>query len=277
MRDMRTLAACTDLSLDTSGFEFHPHNTSLAPTDFLDVEQVTGTYYEEMRQLFLEKIPGAKRVIIFDHNVRAANLELFTATNRFEQGQDKRVAVTGPVRFAHNDYTHKSGPLRVLALTKGKGAGGSYTCAKPLLSELEAEQVLKKRFAVVQAWRPINKPVKDCPLAILDARSINQSDLVESTLFYPDREGYTYIVAPNTEHTWYFAPEMRRDEVMLFKVYDSQMDGRTRFGAHSAFDIPDAPKDAPPRESIEIRALVLFDEPRCAEEQPRHQPSSKPA
>ena len=296
MSCMRTLAASTTLSLETSGFELHRHTTALAPSDFLEKDKVTGAYYEEMRKLFREKIPEATRVIIFDHNVRAANLALFTETNRFEEGQQTKVAVTGPVRFAHNDYTHKSGPLRVQALTKSRGSGGSYTSDKPLLSEAEAEQMLTKRFAIVQAWRPINKPVKgtrshihtnththihtrararthtpkhthipDCPLAILDARSIKESDLAESTLIYPDREGYTYIVAPNAEHKWYFVPDMHRDEVMLFKVYDSQLDGRTRFGAHSAFDIVDAPADAPPRESIEIRALVCFDEPRSVD------------
>lgn len=262
MSCMRTLAAFTDLSLETCGFELHSHATDLEPTDFLDADKVTGAYYEEMEQLFHQKIPDATRVIIFDHNVRAANLALFTETSRYEEGQEKRVAVTGPVRFAHNDYTHKSGPLRVQALTKPRGAGGSYAFEKPILSEAEVEQVLKKRFAIVQAWRPINKPVVDCPLAILDARSIKESDLEESTLVYPDREGYTYIVAPNAEHKWYFVPEMHREEVMLFKVYDSQLDGRTRFGAHSAFDIVDAPAGAPPRESIEVRALICFDEPR---------------
>ena len=201
MYDMRTLAASTELSLETSGFEFHRHTTALAPVDFLDASKVTGAYYEEMRQLLQAKVPGAKRVIIFDHNVRAANLELFTETNRYaREGQEDKVSVTGPVRFAHNDYTHKSGPLRVLALTKPRGSGGSYTVSdKPLLSEADAQQLLKKRFAVVQAWRPINKPVKDCPLAILDARSIKEQDLVESTLVYPDRSETRLI--ETEEHT----------------------------------------------------------------------------
>ncbi len=51
---------------------------------------------------------------------------------------------------------------------------------------------------------------------------------------------------------------MRRDEALVFKVYDSMKDGRARWTAHSAFDDPTAPPNARPRESIEIRTLAFF-------------------
>jgi hypothetical protein len=35
-------------------------------------------------------------------------------------------------------------------------------------------------------------------------------------------------------------------------------DHRARFTAHSAFDDPTSPPDAPARESIEVRTLVFF-------------------
>lgn len=273
MRDMRDLAAKKSLSLDTNGFEFIEHDTKLSPHDFLKADKVTGPYYQEMEALLLEKVPGAKRVVIFDHNVRSAALDLYDrkdAEDKYNATQQAQmVTLSGPVTFAHNDYTHRSGPLRVAALTKGPGEGGSYTSNKALLTEQEAQEYLQKRFAIVQVWRPINKPVQDCPLAVLDAKSIGQTDLVESTLVYPDREGYTYLLAPNPEHKWYFAPLMTREEAMLFKCYDTQLDGRARFTAHSAFDLPDVPADAPKRESIEIRALVFFDEERSPVAKPR--------
>jgi hypothetical protein len=52
---------------------------------------------------------------------------------------------------------------------------------------------------------------------------------------------------------------MRRDEALVFKVYDSSKDGRARWSAHTAFDDPTAPPHARPRESIEIRTLAFFD------------------
>ncbi len=51
---------------------------------------------------------------------------------------------------------------------------------------------------------------------------------------------------------------MTRDEAILIKCYDSRKDGRARFSLHSAFADPTTPADAPPRESIEIRAFAFF-------------------
>ena len=51
-------------------------------------------------------------------------------------------------------------------------------------------------------------------------------------------------------------PEMRADEAILIKCYDSAEDGRARFTAHSAFEDPTAPTDVLPRESIELRTLA---------------------
>ena len=45
---------------------------------------------------------------------------------------------------------------------------------------------------------------------------------------------------------------------LLLKVYDSAEDGRARMTGHSAFENTAAPAGAPPRESIEVRALLSF-------------------
>ena len=58
-------------------------------------------------------------------------------------------------------------------------------------------------------------------------------------------------------HLWYSVPGMEAEEVLLLKCYDSKTDGRARFAPHTAFADPTPPADAPPRESIELRALVF--------------------
>jgi hypothetical protein len=50
----------------------------------------------------------------------------------------------------------------------------------------------------------------------------------------------------------------RRDEALVFKVYDSSKDGRARWSAHTAFDDPTSPPSGRPRESIEICTLAFF-------------------
>lgn len=47
--------------------------------------------------------------------------------------------------------------------------------------------------------------------------------------------------------------------MLVFKQYDSRTDGVARFTPHAAFDLPDIPPEAPLRESIEIRCLVVYE------------------
>jgi len=52
---------------------------------------------------------------------------------------------------------------------------------------------------------------------------------------------------------------MQPDEVVLIRCFDSARSGPARFSAHGAFDDPETPDNAPPRESIEVRTLVFFE------------------
>jgi hypothetical protein len=216
-----------ELSLDEHGFVITPHDTKVA--DLSDEAEVTSAYYAEMEQL-VKDVTGANRVLVFDHTIRSVPLA--------SQG---RKGIREPVKRVHNDYTVKSGPQRV----------------RDLLPD-EAEELLKRRFAVINVWRPLRRPVETSPLALCDARSIAPEDFIATDLVYPDRIGETYAVAYNPAHRWYYFPRQRRDETVLIKCYDSKDDGRARFTAHTAFEDPTSPPDAPPRESIEIRTLAFF-------------------
>ena len=125
----------------------------------------------------------------------------------------------------------------------------------------EADEFLRRRVAIVNLWRPIKSPVLDAPLAVCDARSVTPEDLVASELVYRDRRGETYNLVYNPGQRWFYAPEMRADEVLLLKCFDSRDDGAvSRFAPHTAFIDPTAPQDAPPRESIELRTFLIFGE-----------------
>jgi len=200
--------------------------------NFDDDAVIRTRYYAETISL-LEELTGASRVVVFDHTIRR---RVPGATDR-STGNPRQ-----PVPRVHNDYTERSGPQRV----------------RDLLGD-EADELLQKRFAVINVWRPIRGPVQDSPLAVSDARSVAEGDLVATDLIYPDRTGEIYYVKYNPEHKWFYAPAMRSDEVMLIKCYDSIADGRARFVPHSAFVDPTTPSGASPRESIELRTLVFFD------------------
>jgi hypothetical protein len=116
---------------------------------------------------------------------------------------------------------------------------------------------LQRRFAIVNVWRPIGAPVLTTPLAVCDARTIDSRDLLASDLVYQDWVGETYAFAFNPRHRWYWYPRQTPTEATLLKIYDSATDV-ARLTAHTAFDDPNSPPGAPPRRSIEIRALLFW-------------------
>ncbi len=62
----------------------------------------------------------------------------------------------------------------------------------------------------------------------------------------------------NPAHRWFYFPHMLAGETLLIKGFDSMLDGCARFTAHASFLDPTTPADAPPRESIEARALLFW-------------------
>jgi hypothetical protein len=210
-----------EFTLDRNGFQLVK-----APTEFRDFyspEAVKRIYYPEVGRLLCD-ILGASRTFVFDHNVRNAG----------------RPQASQPVRRVHNDHTVNSAPRRV---RDHLGA--------------DAPELLRHRFGIVNVWRPIRGPVQDSPLALCDARSFTDDDLIATDLVYPHLRGETSSVAYNPAHRWYYFSDMQPDEVVLIRVHDSADDGRARLSFHTAFDNPRA-QGAAPRESIEVRALVFF-------------------
>ena len=219
-------AAASAPSLDVEGFELR--RVDAPALDFDEDDAVRRHYYPAMAEL-VRAATGASRVHVFDHNVRVDD---------GAAGGRRRP----PVRIVHNDYTERSAPRRVQDLLPA-----------------EAQALLGRRFAVVNAWRPLAGPVLKAPLALVDARSVAPEDLVAADLRYADRVGEIYEVAAGEGHRWAFFPRMQPSEALLIKGYDSATDGRARFTPHTAFDDAATPADAPPRRSIEIRSLVFFD------------------
>ena len=95
------------------------------------------------------------------------------------------------------------------------------------------------------------------PLALADGSSVRSEDLIATDQVFPDRVGEIYHLAYHPSQRWYYAPRMTADEALLIKGWDSLEDGRTRFTPHGAFELPDTPADAAPRESIEVRTLLI--------------------
>jgi hypothetical protein len=217
------------LDMEVQGYAFLKYDTAV--TDFTDDDQVRETYYPELEKLLLAET-GAEKVLIFDHTIRIGDPE-----------KREALGVRDPVRSAHNDFTNRSAPARV----------------RDLLPPAEAEERLKRRFTSVNVWRPLTGPVKTDPIAICAWDSIGENDMIPAERNYGNRIGGILNLAYNPAQKWTYFPDMERDEIILLKCFDSELDGRARWTAHAAFEDPNGPDPSlPARESIEVRTLIFY-------------------
>ena len=226
IRDARALP--NTFSLDVEGFAFVDHPTKVS--DFYDDDELAAVYNREVEALIAAHM-GASKVFVFDHTRRSSSQALREKHNARD-----------PAGAAHTDYTDWSARQRIIDLLPD-----------------EAEARLAKRFAIVNVWRSVAGTIEEWPLALCDARSVDDNHLhtVERRAY--NRIGQTRHASYDADNAWYYFPQMTRDEAVLIKNYDTAEDGRARYALHTAFEDPTSPPDAPPRESLETRALVFFD------------------
>lgn len=88
--------------------------------------------------------------------------------------------------------------------------------------------------------------------------------------------GETYSVAFNDAHRWYFHKDLQPEYIALIKCFDSKagvgkithweiytkrlLTITATYCPHTAFTDPQSDADKPERESIELRALVFYDD-----------------
>ncbi len=218
------------LTLATHGATLLRHRSLV--DNFYDDSRLINVYYPEAAAL-IQAATGARRVHVFDHNVRRG-LGMALRPDRYAQGR--------PVLHAHTDYTERSAVQR---LFDQLGPEATALCAQ--------------RFMQVNLWRPISGPVRDAPLAVCDASSIAPQQLTAVDLLYPQRRGEIYYLTHAPDQRWYYVPDMQPDEAWLITNFDSARVGTAHQAAHSAFDDPTPHRRVPPRESIEVRAFAFFD------------------
>jgi hypothetical protein len=229
IHDMR--AEAKGFTLDGDGFELRRWPTAVE--DLYDDEALERLYDREIEAL-LKDATGADRAVVFDR----------TRRSDAPDGAANPDGARGPADRVHVDYTTVSGPVR---------AGDAF-------GRGEVERILAAGGRIVQinVWRPITGPVERSPLALATADSIRPEELVAVDQIFPDRTGEIYQLAYAPDQRWYWASAMERDEVLLIKGWDSLDDGRARFSPHGAFRLPGQDAAGRARESIEIRAYVIF-------------------
>ena len=179
------------------------------------------------------------------------------AVKKASEGLDDKVVLpnVGPTTFAHCDNSD-SGSLLVL---------------QENIPAADVEKRLKSRWAIMNVWRPLGRPVTREPLAMLEANSVADNELEGVWVHLPEKgkgafdniynanEGFeiAQIRANEQKHQWYYVSNLTPEESLVFKQYDSKRDGRARRTPHSAFQCE---RDhGPTRQSIEVRCLVFWE------------------
>lgn len=218
--------------LDSAGFQYG--REAAKHTSFLNDDEIEREYYPESIDL-IKRVTGAASVVIFDHTIRRRR------PGESDDSPQKRQ----PVPLVHVDQTTASSIARV----------------HRHLPPTETPSLLRRRFQIVNIWRPISHAAVDWPLALCDFRSVDvKKDLLPVALIYPDREGETFGITYNPNHQWKYMKAMTPEEFVLIKCFDSIQDGSVaRLTPHTGFQDPNTPEGTPLRESIELRALVFYD------------------
>ena len=227
------IADARDLSLTLAGegIALVPHRTAVK--DFSDAEQAKAIYMKEVERLILD-LSGASRVLVSG----PPGLRFSKRSAKFGTGINSQ-----PAGFIHVDYTELSAPALL-----SNALGG----AKP-----------PGRIAGYNIWRVTSQPPQDMPLAVCDARSVETKDLVRAdAMFDVGEEPWwtfeAFLLRHNPAHRWFCYSDMRPDEALVFKSFDSEAGQPIRV-PHTAFENPLCPPDAPGRVSVEARAFALFD------------------
>ncbi|KAI1176416.1 methyltransferase [Nemania sp. FL0916] len=278
----------SEFNTDISGF-----GTFVWPsleTEFLDDARVRGQYYDDTAALLRANcealasnlstgpdggINHVRKVVIFDHTIR------------------RRVpgAARAPVQQVHVDQTAAAAEARVRRHLPADEQEDLLKTRFQLINVWRpiAHAATDHPLAVID-WRSTRRedfvpvdllyPKRKDSVMGSDAESSSSEDLNDdrgkekpapkgadprSTEGYEAR-GETMGVAASERHRFYYVKDMQPEEVLLLKCYDSWGEGEkdSRAGLavrtpHTAFEDPDTPEDAKPRESIEVRALVFYE------------------
>ncbi len=218
------------LGLDSAGFVLVEHRSEVA--DFTDRSVVDAIHRQEIVEL-IGALSGAEQVL-----VNSPGILRFSEKSASSGALDN----SRPARFAHVDISDATA-----ATFAHLAAPAGRTLA---------------RFAHYNVWRAISAPPQDVPLAVCDARSVSAGDLIAADAIFdsPGKPEWSFegiVVAHAPEHRWHWFPDMRREEVLVFKTHDSDP-SRAHCVPHVAFDNRSCPQNTPPRVSIEMRALALW-------------------
>jgi len=228
------------------GFERLDHRPAV--TDWTDDDEIAAVHYPEVEAL-ARSITGFEHALVADHVKRNAE-------------EAKRKREQHPVRLVHSDFADDYGDIVRKNYRDVHGRGAAALARAGLTSD---DVATARRIVMLQLWRNLGAPKMDLPVAWCDARTVTRDEMVpfRYTGYVAGADAFNAVAirepSDPDRHHWYTFPELRVDEVVAFRTYDTDMipAGTTYFTPHSAFEDPDVKPGHPSRFSIELRLVCL--------------------
>lgn len=240
-------------TLDTHGFMIGRHRSDVA--DFEDKAEVDAKYNAEVAEA-VKALTGASFVAVQGW-MRRTTADLAARAAEKVKGYQHSGGLQPQAGEAHIDYNPRTGEAagaRIYASHRPDGPGF-------------------KRHCCFSFWRTFSPGPQDWPLAVMDGRSIVGDELASNTLFvvdeFPVGAALTAPVAGEDQmiaatilrrreaHRWWYFANMDRDDVLLFKFYDSDHSVTWRC-PHTAFHDTSLPGTRV-RNSIEVRCVAFWE------------------
>ncbi|CAK0848825.1 unnamed protein product, partial [Prorocentrum cordatum] len=203
-------------SMDDHGFTLV--DDPMADIDLYNERTILKEYYPACCEL-VKKASGASRVYAFDHYMRAQ--EPTAKHKRAGRG----INVCPPFFSVHSDYSAASATRQVRTLSRPPHM---WDTPKPLLgfesfiTPEEADSFLAGRFMIVNVWRNIKpEPVQRQPFAVCKGCTMPLDDIITFRATDGRKVNEYYFAGHSDSQEWVYFPDLRREEALLFKTWDS--------------------------------------------------------
>ncbi|KAL8805665.1 MAG: hypothetical protein Q9182_001809 [Xanthomendoza sp. 2 TL-2023] len=211
---INSLRGCEQyFSFDKNGFTVMKLDDDLPYDDFSNAAGVRR--YLEVVAASLQKLLGADKVQVFQYVVRP-----------------------GPEKHSVEDTT-----LTILRFVNGIQSFQSRKKVKDTTAE-EAMSTFQQvngdgatlppdlRYQVVNVWKPLRGPLRDWPLALCDAASVQADHLVAADGVFKTRVTENLQVHYDADHRWYYLEDQKPSELLVFRQADSHPARRIGMSIH---------------------------------------------
>jgi hypothetical protein len=249
--DARPLAQ--SLSLDREGFVID--RTDSGVTDYRDMSQIEQRWMPAVKETILRATGASWAVLFAGPNIRFSERDPGAYSTQ----------VSAPARAVHSDL---HGQFRFEQLRVQPLAEAAW---REIDERLEGRE--PPRWRVFNLWQMISEPPQDVALALCALDSVAADDVVEAKGFFSEPEMDVEALLRRTDavpqfdltffkenpaQRWHCFPSMQPGETLIFSAFDPQADSRKARVPHGAVDLPPAAGRTIPRNSIEIRAMVIY-------------------